>query len=78
MDFTTFRTACKWADMAFTIPDDHTKMGFVCRKKRPIGESWSKCGKEHCPYYGCAGREVKVYAGDKTIGTAERIRFVLE
>lgn len=78
MNFERFKTACKWVGMGFTDPDDHTKLDFVCHKKRPPGESWGICNEPHCPYFGRVGREVRIYTEDKLVATAESVRFVLE
>ena len=78
MDFTTFRTACKWAKLAFADQDDHTKLKRVCKKIIPQGESWGKCDEAHCTYFGCKGSKVRIFADDKLIATADSVEFVLE
>ena len=77
MEFSTFRTACKYAFYAYDDEYDHTKMSLVCKRIIPRGESWGKCDEAHCPYYGVEIRDGKVYQDGKVVATVESGRIVL-
>lgn len=76
MEFSVFQSACKYMRLAYDDPDDHINMSAVCNGKRPPGESWGKCDKVHCPYFGVEGYDVQIFKDGELIGTAEKITMV--
>lgn len=78
MDFYIFQSACRYAGLAQDNPDDHTKVSIVCNKKVPRGCSWGTCDEAHCPYYGKAISDIKIYHNGELIGKSKSGKVIYE
>ena len=78
IDFNTFMSVCRYRGIG---TDYHGSSEFylTCRKPDciPRGSSWGICDIRHCPFYGCDGKDARIYIGDQLVATAESVNFHL-
>ena len=78
IDFNTFSSVCRYRSIG---ADYHGSSEFylTCHKPDcvPRGSSWGICDEHHCPFYGCCGKDAKIYVGDRLVATVKNVNFHL-